>query len=168
MPHLDYLPDEMGSARIIPDGAVEAGALTTLTYVYTAGKFGIDDTGGLKICFRATSDIGKPQYRQPTAANYVTATASNGVALDVMFDQRLNIRPWPQTVFVRTKSGYLREGDQITAHDLFLFEQTGVDGDGHAVGRFIATGMHPRCAERIEHRGIRLPADLFARRVLEN
>ncbi len=114
MPHLDYLPDEMGSARIIPDGAVEAGALTTLTYVYTAGKFGIDDTGGLKICFRATSDIGKPQFRHPTAANYVTATASNGVALDVMFDQRLNIRPWPQTVFIRTKSGYLREGDQIT------------------------------------------------------
>ncbi len=36
------------------------------------------------------------------------------------------------------------EGDQISAHDLFTFEQSGVDGDGHAVGRFVATGMHPR------------------------
>ena len=60
------------------------------------------------------------------------------------------------------------EGDQISAHDLFTFEQSGVDSDGHAVGRFVATGMHPRCAERIEHRGIRLPADLFARRVIDN
>jgi pilus assembly protein CpaF len=60
------------------------------------------------------------------------------------------------------------EGDQISAHDLFTFEQNGVDGDGHATGRFVATGMHPRCAERIEHRGIRLPADLFARRVIDN
>ena len=46
--------------------------------------------------------------------------------------------------------------------------QCGVDGDGHATGRFVATGMHPRCAERIEHRGIRLPADLFARRIIDN
>ena len=60
------------------------------------------------------------------------------------------------------------EGDQIQMHDLFLFEQSGVDGDGHAIGRFIATGIRPRCAERIEHRGIRLPADLFLRRVIES
>jgi pilus assembly protein CpaF len=59
------------------------------------------------------------------------------------------------------------EGDQIQMHDLFSFEQSGVDGDGHACGRFVCTGIRPRCAERIEHRGIRLPADLFQRRVIE-
>src|SRR5438067_944650 len=53
------------------------------------------------------------------------------------------------------------EGDQIQMHDLFLFEQSGVDADGHAVGKFIATGIRARCSERIEHRGIRLPTDLF-------
>jgi pilus assembly protein CpaF len=36
------------------------------------------------------------------------------------------------------------EGDQIQMHDLFLFEQTGVDENGHAQGRFIATGIRPR------------------------
>ncbi len=60
------------------------------------------------------------------------------------------------------------EGEQITMHDLFLFEQSGVDSDGHATGRFICGGIRPRCAERIEHRGIRLPADLFHRRVFES
>ena len=59
------------------------------------------------------------------------------------------------------------EGDQIQMHDLFSFEQSGVDGDGHATGRFVCTGIRPRCAERIEHRGIRLPGDLFQRRMIE-
>lgn len=59
------------------------------------------------------------------------------------------------------------EGEQITMHDLFVFEQQGVDGDGHSVGRFMASGIRPRCAERIEHRGLKLPMDLFLRRVIE-
>ena len=59
------------------------------------------------------------------------------------------------------------EGDQIQMHDLFVFDQNGVDPDGHATGRFICTGIRPRCAERIEHRGIRLPADLFMRRAID-
>jgi pilus assembly protein CpaF len=60
------------------------------------------------------------------------------------------------------------EGEQIQMHDLFMFEQSGVDADGHAVGHFRCNGIRPRCAERIEHRGIRLPADLFAGRRLES
>src|SRR4051812_5423887 len=59
------------------------------------------------------------------------------------------------------------EGENLQMHDLFNFEQAGVDGDGHSVGRFMCTGIRPRCAERIEHRGIRLPGDLFMRRVIE-
>jgi pilus assembly protein CpaF len=59
------------------------------------------------------------------------------------------------------------EGEQIQMHDLFLFEQSGVDTDGHALGRFSATGIRPRCAERIDHRGIRLPTELFQRRTIE-
>jgi pilus assembly protein CpaF len=58
------------------------------------------------------------------------------------------------------------EGDQIQMHDLFSYEQTGVDEHGHATGRFIATGIRPRVITRIEHAGMRLPAEWFARRVL--
>jgi pilus assembly protein CpaF len=53
-------------------------------------------------------------------------------------------------------------------HDLFSYEQTGVDSDGHATGRFISTGIRPKVAERIESRGTRLPSDLFARRILDS
>ena len=59
------------------------------------------------------------------------------------------------------------EGEQIQMHDLFIYEQTGVDGDGHAIGHFICHGIRPKVADRIEHRGITLPADLFQRRTIE-
>jgi pilus assembly protein CpaF len=59
------------------------------------------------------------------------------------------------------------EGDQIQMHDLFSFEQTGVDSDGQATGAFVCHGIRPRCADRIEHRGIRLPPELFQRRTME-
>jgi pilus assembly protein CpaF len=59
------------------------------------------------------------------------------------------------------------EGDQIQMHDLFAYEQTGVDGDGNATGQFVCTGIRPRCFDRIAHRGIQLPGELFMRRSLE-
>ncbi|HUB25421.1 MAG TPA: CpaF family protein [Tepidisphaeraceae bacterium] len=58
------------------------------------------------------------------------------------------------------------EGENILLHDIFSFEQSGVDENGRATGQFMCHGLRPKCAERIEHRGIRLPADLFARRVI--
>jgi pilus assembly protein CpaF len=60
------------------------------------------------------------------------------------------------------------EGDNVQMHDLFAFEQKGVDGDGHAIGNFVCAGIRPKCADRIEHRGLRLPSDLFARRVMDS
>ena len=58
------------------------------------------------------------------------------------------------------------EGEHITMHDLFAYEQTGVDGNGNAIGNFICTGIRPKTGERIETRGLKLPADLFLRRVI--
>jgi pilus assembly protein CpaF len=59
------------------------------------------------------------------------------------------------------------EGELITMHDLFTFEQRGVDENGHAIGFFRVHGIRPKCADRIEHRGMRLSPDLFARRDIE-
>jgi pilus assembly protein CpaF len=58
------------------------------------------------------------------------------------------------------------EGENITMHDLFTYEQTGVDGNGHAIGQFTCTGIRPKTIERIEARGLKLPGDLFLRRVI--
>jgi hypothetical protein len=113
MPLSTYLVEEMGHARVEPAGPLVAGSWATVTVTYVAGKFGIDDTGVLKVSWRTTSDMAKPQFADPAAPNYTTVTASNGAELEVRFD-RLNIRPWLNTIFVRVGRGYLQAGDTIT------------------------------------------------------
>ena len=114
MPHSTYLPERMGSAILTPTDPVEAGSFQSFTLVYTAGYFGIDDTGSIKIVQRFAGDMGKPQWSDPKAANYTTVEASNGAVLDVRYDPKMNIRPWDKTLFIRVMRGFLNEGDTIT------------------------------------------------------
>ena len=53
------------------------------------------------------------------------------------------------------------EGDVITMQEIFLFEKVGVTQDGKVIGRFRATGVRPKCADRIRAAGIHLPPDMF-------
>ena len=63
-------PHEIGSVSLSPTGKFEAGSYQTFTLVYTAGKFGIDDSGSMRICFRFASDQTRPQFDDPKRANY--------------------------------------------------------------------------------------------------
>jgi pilus assembly protein CpaF len=53
------------------------------------------------------------------------------------------------------------EGEVITMQDIFLFEQQGLSADGKVTGRFRATGIRPKCAERLVAAGHVLPATMF-------
>ena len=53
------------------------------------------------------------------------------------------------------------EGDIITMQEIFLFEKMGMTQDGKVIGRFRATGVRPKVAERLKASGIHLPADMF-------
>jgi len=53
------------------------------------------------------------------------------------------------------------EQDVITMQDIFLFDRTGLSREGKVVGRFRATGVRPKCAERLMTMGIHLPTDMF-------
>ena len=113
MPFSTYLAEDMGAIRLISPGSFIAGALAELTLVYTAGRFGIDDTGMVKVSWRTTSDMAKPQFDKPQAPNFTTVEASNGAKLEVWYD-RLNIRPYANTLLIRVGRGYLRQGDTLT------------------------------------------------------
>jgi Protein of unknown function (DUF3604) len=113
MPYSKYLPRQMGSIRLLTPGPLVAGSYAELVLVYTAGIFGIDDTGMVKVSWRTTSDFSKPQFTKPEAANFTTVEASNGAKLEVWFD-RLNIRPYANTLLIRIGRGYLRAGDTLT------------------------------------------------------
>src|ERR1700756_4307600 len=113
MPFSTYLPEHMGAIALAPAGPFVAGSHVELTLTYTAGTFGIDDTGMVKVSWRTTSDMSKPQFDKSDGANFPPVEASNGAALQVWFD-RLNIRPYANTLLIRVGRGYLRAGDTLT------------------------------------------------------
>ncbi len=53
------------------------------------------------------------------------------------------------------------EEDVISTQEIFKFHQTGVASDGTVLGRFRATGIRPRFAEKLAARGTPLPDHLF-------
>ena len=103
-----------GGAALTPEGAFEARSLQTFELTYTCGRYGLDDTGSIRIVFRFTADGGPLQWDEPKGLNYVTATSSNGVPLRLHFDMNGHQRPWYQALTVTVTHGYLREGDTIS------------------------------------------------------
>jgi pilus assembly protein CpaF len=53
------------------------------------------------------------------------------------------------------------ENETISIQEIFSFEQTGVDGQGRVKGRFKASGIRPKFAERFKALGITVPPELF-------
>ncbi len=53
------------------------------------------------------------------------------------------------------------EGEQVTTQDIFLFERTGLSVDGRVLGRFRATGVRPKFAEKLKAAGIEFSPALF-------
>jgi pilus assembly protein CpaF len=58
------------------------------------------------------------------------------------------------------------EVDMVTLQDIFVFEKRGLAADGTVMGRFAATGILPKCNEKLIAAGIRLPPNLFDENVL--
>ena len=112
MPFSTYLPKQMGWATLTPAGPFVADPMQSSTLTYTAGTFGIDDTGMVKISWRTTSDMSKPQFDKPKAANFTTVEASNGAKLEVWFD-RLNIRPYAIAVRSKVSSSNAQLGEAV-------------------------------------------------------
>ncbi|MEL6372390.1 MAG: DUF3604 domain-containing protein, partial [Pseudomonadota bacterium] len=114
MPYSDYRPDLMGHATLEPSGAFEAGSWQSFKLVYTAGAFGIDDTGSIKIGFRFATDFGPVQFTDPTAPGYTTVEASNGAVLDCRWEFKRNIRPWSRALYIGVVKHFLKPDDTIT------------------------------------------------------
>ena len=54
------------------------------------------------------------------------------------------------------------EGSQIVMQDIFVFEQTGIDGKGRIVGKFKPTGLVPSFFDDLAARGINVDKGMFS------
>lgn len=106
--------DCYGTVDLTPRGTFQVYSLQTFRLVYTAGPYGIDDTGALRILFRYPTDWGRLQTEDPAGENYVTAAASNGVVLEVVYAEDALHRPRYHGLTVTLRSGYLSKGDTLT------------------------------------------------------
>lgn len=155
-------PVLLGHATLEPRDPVAVRTAQTFTLTYTVGRYGLDDTGAIRIAFRALGDWKPLQTDDPTAPGYVTAVASNGVPIDLQY-VRYGMAPRPRwkVLTARVTGGYLREGDTITivfgdrsGGSPGMVMQTTVEGgfefrvlaDVCAVGQFVPIAESPSIA----------------------
>jgi pilus assembly protein CpaF len=53
------------------------------------------------------------------------------------------------------------EGDTVTMQEIFQYERTSIDASGKVIGRFRATGIRPRFAEKLKAYGLQLPRTIL-------
>ena len=106
-------PEDLGSAVLEGPSEAVIRSHQTLKVVYTCGKFGLDDTGAIRVSLRMVVDFGRLQASDSKGENYLTATASNGCPLRVLVEPH-GYRPWFIGVRVTAVGGYLSPGDTIT------------------------------------------------------
>ena len=53
------------------------------------------------------------------------------------------------------------EEEIITMQEIFRFDKLGISQDSKVLGRFVATGVRPKCCERLRASGVLLPAEMF-------
>ncbi|MCP5080551.1 MAG: DUF3604 domain-containing protein [Alphaproteobacteria bacterium] len=143
-----------GSAVFEPLEPVEARTHQSFVLRYTAGKIGLDDTGGIQVCTRMVSDAGKPQTTDPTKAGYLTATCSGEGSV------RLTIgpygqRPWNLAIKAELRGGYLSEGDTIT----IVFGDTSQGSPGMLMQTFAEGSYEFRVSTDVQATGNYLPLE---------
>jgi pilus assembly protein CpaF len=53
------------------------------------------------------------------------------------------------------------EDEVVSMQDVFVFEKQGISPDGKVLGAFVATGIRPKCADKLAASGISFPTNFF-------
>ena len=146
----------LGTAVLDQTGEFEAGSYQSFTLTYTAGRFGIDDSGSIRIVFRFATDQTNPQFDAPSGPGFTEVEASNNAVLQARFDPKGNIRPWDRTLQIKVVKGFMKEGDTITVR----FGVTDHGGSGMRLQTF--------CENRFEFRVLVDPIATYNFQTLPN
>lgn len=126
-----------GHATLEPRGTFEARSIQTFRLVYTVGRYGVDDTGGIRVVFRFVGDQGDLQTDEPSAYNYVTAHTNTGARIRLQYGNTAHQRPWFKALAANLQGGYLKEGDSIT----IVFGDTSQGSPGMKLQTFCESGF---------------------------
>ncbi len=108
-----YYRKDLGTARASLKRIV-AGSVVDFQMTYRAGKYGIDDSGGLMLVARFPSDYAPPQFADPRGMNYMRVSCSNpNVKFVTRWGPKIHLRPWGKGVEIKVTGGFLMPGDEI-------------------------------------------------------
>jgi len=108
-------PHIYGSAELEPKGEIVVRSYASFILKYTAGRYGIDDSGAIRVSFRMVGDWGRLQTDDPAAPNYVSARTSGEAKLSLDASPGgTSPRPRNKCLTIRVTGGYLKDGDTIT------------------------------------------------------
>jgi len=108
-------PQVYGSVELEPRGEFVVRSFASYTLTYTAGRYGIDDSGAIRIAFRMVGDWGRLQTDDPAAPNYVSGRTSGQAKLVLDASSNgMSPRPRNKCLTVRVTGGYLEQGETIT------------------------------------------------------
>lgn len=90
---------------------VVAGSVGTWRIAFKVGKYGIDDTGSIRIAWRNPSDWGVPQFSKPSDPGYSSVSVDGNAKVKMESDYFE--RPFINSIIVTVYDGFLTEGDTI-------------------------------------------------------
>ena len=143
-------PTIYGRATLTPLDPVEVRSFQSYRLIYTVGRLGIDDTGGIRIAWRSISDAGRPQMTDPMGDNYVTASSNGAGRLALRYDHNGGVRPWNEVLTIEQVGGYLCEGDKIAIQ----FGDTSKGSAGMLTQTFVEGGRDFRVMADVQATGI--------------
>jgi pilus assembly protein CpaF len=82
-----------------------------------------------------------------------------GSAINVIVQQSRLRDGTRKIVSIAEVLGY--DGERVQLQDIFVFKQTGVDGDGRVLGQLTPTGVVPQCLEHLAASGEGLDISIF-------
>ena len=116
-PPVSYPVDERyGRVSIEAAEPPVAASLGTWVLTYTAGKYGVDDGGGLRILLPNNTDFGVPQFTHPDEPNYCRVACSTPVPchVEAHFSHDLGVRPVKKGLQLIIRDAAMLPGDTIT------------------------------------------------------
>jgi hypothetical protein len=110
----DLISHRLGTVRLEPASPVVAGSVGQWRLIYTAGSYGVDDGGTLKLSQRWSSDWEVPQFDRPADPAYTAVTTSGDARLRVSYSTKAHVRPYMKCLVIDVYDGYLVPGDTVT------------------------------------------------------
>ncbi len=124
----------LGKVELLSAGEVTASCPTTIAIRYTAGEYGVDENGSIRLAWRTVSDWEQPQFQNPQDFGYTTVKTSAKAKLEV--SRSAYQRPFHNCIQIRIRDGNVYPGDTID----IIMGDTSMGSPGIRAQSFVESG----------------------------